>query len=164
MEVDPAGFFLYESDTSSTFSNILARPTTDITAAEVDDLTAYQHLQVLFDVGDDNSAANGEHRILNAGQTKYFLLRGTIKGKHDGTATNEAVATVMGGDAAFGSAAATQEDATTIDADTEDNFIWSDLNFDQYTTSTATHNLGWFNGYRVPGVGTTSSTPQVVTD
>lgn len=161
------GFFLYESDSSGTQGNILS-DTGDFQLI-YNEAQGSLVAAARFDVNNDNPAAanvadRGEHLIVNAGATKYFTFRGTILTGHDGTASNESVSTVLAGDAAF--AGTTQLTFGGID-DTNtgnDDFIWSDLNFDLYSTSSATETLGWFNGYRVAGMENTSSTAQTVND
>jgi hypothetical protein len=153
------GFYLYESSSSSSLGDIVAQGG-DIDV--VNDATGGKALvKVYFDVNNDSPAHVGEHRILNAGTTRYYTLRGTVLSGHDGTASNESISTVMSGDAAY--AATSQTDAAGA-ATVDDDFTWSDLNFDLYSTTTATNNVGWYNGYRVPGLDSTSSTGQVIGD
>ena len=153
-----SGYYLYESDSSSSLGNVIAKGS-DITVTHETGQVAI--LEVYLDVNDDTTAAPAlEHRVIALGATKYYTLRGYVT--EDGTANNGSISTVFAGDPAF--AATALEDTTAVEADAADDFIWSDLNFDLYSTSTATNMMGWFNGYRVPGLDTTSSTGQTITD
>ena len=166
--VSPTGYRVYESDSSGSLGNILSNTVDNVVSINPGDgLGTIVHAR--FDVNNDNSNSmnfvdSGEALDINAGATKYFTLQGTIGSNHDGTANNESIATVMAGDSAF--AATSAKNLAGVDGtDTGlDDFIWSDLNFDLYSTSTATKTLGWFNGYRVSGLDDASSTPEVATD
>jgi hypothetical protein len=152
------GYYLYESDSSSSLGNVIAKGS-DITVTHETGQVAI--LEVYLDINDDTTAAPAlEHRVLSAGATKYYTLKGYVS--EDGTANNGSISTVFAGDPAF--AATALEDTTAVEADAADDFIWSDLNFDLNSTSTATNMEGWFNGFRVPGLDTTSSTGQTITD
>lgn len=159
-----AGYYLYESASATALGDLLS-DTTDIRVVMAGDTIAV--VEARFDVGNDNAVTqanvdDGEHLILSAGTTRYFTLRGTVA-SHDGTADNESVSVVFAGDAAFAGTA--QLNTAAIDGTVnDDDFIWSDLNFDQYSSSTATYTIGWFNGYRIPGLVDTSSSPQTLTD
>lgn len=176
------GMYLYESANSTTLGNIIAKGADILT--ESDDVIANgaHNVKVYLDVGDNNDHTPAyEHRVILAGATKYYTLRGTVSG-HDGTVDNESISTVLAGDSAFATTAATStagidrrmcsmragcavDAADGIGGDQQDDFIWSDLNLDLYSTSQATKTVGmWFNGYRVPGLDNNSTTPQVVTD
>ena len=58
------------------------------------------------------------------------------------------------GDAAYPSLATLMAAATTVDGDTNDDFIWSDMNASSHKTGTA----DWMNGYLVDGLSSTLST------
>jgi len=156
-----SGYYLYESDSSSSLGTLLGKGS-DITVTNDTDASRRVLLAAYFDVNDDNSTAPAlEHKVLTAGTTKYYTLRGTVSG-HDGTVDNESISTLFLGDPVFqGTATA---NAGVVAATAQHDFIWSDLNFDLYSTTTATNNGGWFNGFRVPGLDSTSSTPQTITD
>jgi hypothetical protein len=66
----------------------------------------------------------------------------------------------MGGDSAnhIQAAAALMTTATLVDADVNDDFIWSDRSASAHATTTA----DWVNGYLVSGLNSASSTPTVV--
>lgn len=155
---------LYESNSSGSEGDLLADSgdikETMIVGGE------YIH-EARFDVNNDDStnrdaADKTEHLIISAGSTKYFTLKGTVFA-HDGTSDNESISTAIAGDNEF--AGTTQLNFGDIDGTVgADDFIWSDLNFDQYASSTATNTVGWFNGYRVPGLVDTTTTAQTITD
>jgi hypothetical protein len=170
------GYYIYESDSSSSLGDIISKGS-DLVLTGGDATDNGHHLRAYLDINDDSGVEVGEHRVLNAGSTKYYTLRGTTRADHDGTADNESISTVLAGDNAFASTVATTTHGidrrkssvdntsnTASGAAVADDFIWSDLNFDLYSTTTATRTPGWFNGYRVPGMNNTSSTAQTITD
>lgn len=169
---DAAGYYLYMSDSESSLGSIVSQgddndnpghDQQDDIVVNVAGSTLNQALvETWFDVNNDATGTSSEQIIVNAGDTKYFTLRGTISAGHDGTANNESISTVFAGDTTF--AATGVKNADGIDALDQNDFIWSDLNADQYTSSTATVTAMYFNGYRVSGLDTTSSTPQTITD
>ena len=153
-----SGYYLYESDSSSSLGNVIAKGS-DITVTHETGQVAI--LEVYLDVNDDTTAAPAlEHRVIALGATKYYTLRGYVT--EDGTANNGSISTVFAGDPVFAGTAPLKAEVT--DSTAQNDFIWSDLNFDLYSTSTATQTMGWFNGFRVPGLDTTSSTGQIITD
>jgi len=165
---DTTGYYLYMSDSEGSLGDIVSRGSGDANSSgrTKKDMNAYvvgdpgnqAYLETWFDVNDDFAASTTEQIIINSGDTKYFTLRGTIKTGHDGTADNESISTVFGGDGHwYGNAVA---GADSVNG----KFIWSDLNADLYSTSTATNTAMYVNGYRVSGVPTTSSTPQTIGD
>jgi hypothetical protein len=157
-----SGYYLYESSSSNSLGDIVAQGS-DFVFVSGGDATAVLP-QAYFDIGNDNSNAPAkEHDIIPAGTTRYYTLRGTIASGHDNSAQDEAITTVMAGDASYNSASVQDADGLIAAADQND-FIWSDLNFDSYSSSTATTTTGWFNGFRVPGLDTTSSTGQTITN
>jgi len=172
------GYTLYESDTASSLGDIISTGG-DIAQSQGIAGNNQHYLAVYLDINNDDGVLVGEHRVIGAGVTKYYTLRGTTRADHDGTADNESIATVLAGDASFASTTASNAheidrryndnvadavDGGLEEEDLQDDFIWSDLNFDLYTTTTATRTQGWFNGYRVPGLDNTSSTSQTITD
>lgn len=119
-----------------------------------------------FDTNNDSASVNahglGDHLMVSAGTTRYFTLQGVFSG-HDNIGGNESVAVSLAGDSSF--AGTRQFNYSEIDSRVLDNdFIWSDYNFDQYATSSATNTKGWFNGFRVPGLDSSTSTPQILTE
>jgi len=151
------GYYLYESDSEGDMGDLVSQGG-DVTVIHNDGAQSAV-VEVYFDKDNDSAAGVGEHLYFTG--TKYYTLRGTVTG-HDGTADNESISTVFAGDNAFANTSA--ENAASIDGDAADDFIWSDLNFDLYSTTTATTTIGWFNGYRLPGIEDTSSTGDVITD
>jgi len=104
-----------------------------------------------------------------AGATRYFEVRGTVASANSGAS----VSTQLEGDNAYpdlqvaaGSAGVGQYmySAATGTVIAHDDFIWSDLNFDLYASSSAQQSNGWFNGFRVPGMSDGLSVSQVQTD
>ncbi len=155
-------YYLYESDSDSTLGDVIAQGADFMSLYDADGGATVVH--AYLDVNDDNGDSPAlEHRILSAGTTKYYTLRGTVASGHDNTGDNESISTVLAGDAGFVGTAAQAAGASASDAD-GNSFVWSDLNFDLYSTSTATNNVGWWNGYRVEGMVNTSSTAEVITD
>lgn len=174
--LDPSAYYLYDSSSSSVLGTVLSNTNDFALLNYSGDTSKPTVVEARFDVNNDdsnarNTAGKTEHLILSAGSTRYFTLQGTVLRAHDGTANNESVAAVLAGDASFAGTAglsfgnADNTATTGIDrAVDQDDFIWSDLNFDQYSSSTATNQEGWYNGYRVPGMEDTSSTPTTITD
>ncbi len=167
VRVNTAAYLLYESDSSGSLGTLLTDTgdfVVSLTGGNAG--TTIHQVEARFDVNNDSSQAynavdKGEHLIINAGGTKYFTFRGTMS-NISSTANDDSVSTQLGGDNT-GITAVSNHGAIDNTLD-QDDFIWSDLNFDQYATSTATQNGGWFNGYRVSGMNDTSSTAQVQTD
>lgn len=160
------GYYLYESASSSSLGTLLTS-TGDFLVTVIGTSATPVIVEARFDVNNDSTEARNEaditeSYIVDAGATRYFTLRGTLSG-HDATVSNESVSVVLAGDAAFASTVQTNFGAIDGTVD-QDDFIWSDLNFDQYSSSTATMTLGWFNGYRVSGLEDTSTTPQTLGD
>lgn len=164
---DTTGYYVYMSTSESSLGDILSKGGStakgDMQATLVGSTPNDVTLEAWFDVNDDSSTATSQEQIIiNAGDTKYFTLRGTVRTGHDGTADNESVSTVFAGDPAFSGTSVVHAD--DVDATAQHDFIWGDLNATEYTTSTATNTAMFFNGFRVPGVPTTSSTPQTIGD
>ena len=161
ISLSTTGFKLYESDTDGGSRRVIAN-NGDFTVSSDASNT---HVIAYLDVNDDNTSEPAkELRELGAGSTKYYVLVGTTGTGHDGTSDNESIATVMAGDGAFAGTSASSADGVGSSGDLND-FVWSDLDLtSQAATTTATNGVQWFNGYRIPGIENTSSTPQVVTD
>lgn len=138
----PTNLNLYESDSSATLGNRIAQTGDIVVSGNV--------IRARFDVNDDDFRGHSapgvtDSFIINAGVSKYFTLQAL---------TTTSTGTIM----------------TKLIQDTQvsgtwpmnvleieryapsSNFIWSDLNFDLYSSSTATSSSGWFNGFRVPGL------------
>lgn len=97
-------------------------------------------------------------RTVSKGTTRYFVLRGTATG----AASGASVSTRLGGDSAAPVAASFNHylmaSSTPVDADVNDDFIWSDRSANTHATTTN----DWTNGYLVTGLPSSSSTPSVV--
>lgn len=79
-----------------------------------------------------------------AGSTRYFEVRGSVTG----ATTGSSVTTKLMGDSAYPSLATLMGTEAQIDADTNDNFIWSPNS----TTTATVNDIAWTNGYGVPGL------------
>lgn len=102
---------------------------------------------ILFDYGQDGNSTNGtanggEWVTIPAGGSRTYEIRGDVAG----VTTGSSIVVQLRGDNAFPSTY--PNTANGVDSDTNDNFIWSDLNFGN-SSSTATQTLEWFNGYRI---------------
>jgi hypothetical protein len=107
-------------------------------------------IDILFDTGTDGVGSGGEFRFIPAGQSKNFELRGSVANSVAGSS----VSTVLRGDGAF--AGTSPDQASDVDGDEQDDFIWSDLHYGN-SSSTATATDEWFNGYRIPGLSSTTT-------
>jgi hypothetical protein len=110
----------------------------------------------------DGVGNGGEFRQLAAGASKVYEFRGTVAN----STTNSSVTVKLRGDNAFtttspgypdcGGGATGANSCSGINGAEQGNFVWSDL-FYGNSSSTATNTAQWFNGFRVPGLTTTSS-------
>ena len=113
------------------------------------------YIGALFDTDSSGTGEGGEARTVSKSTPRTFVLRGTISG----AAAGDSVSTRMGGDAATWAEVATlMAQATTVDSDLHDDFIWSDRSVASHATTTA----DWANGYAVSGLNSASSTPTIV--
>jgi len=166
---DSTGYYVYMSDSEGSLGDLVsvgaaaaAGWQADMNSAGV--LNSAIMLEAFFDVGDDYTGTSTEQVIINAGDTKYFTLRGTVaSGYVDQLTTTCGISTRMAGDNTF-AVANTLSNANGIQALDQNDFIWSDLNADQYSSSTATITAMFFNGYRVSGMPTASTTAQYVSN
>lgn len=103
-----------------------------------------------------NSSGSGSNESIHipAGATRYFELRGTISGV---TGSGASVSTTLRGDSAFLAQGFTGT-AAQVDADANDNLIWSPDTFG----SASPTSTDWLNGFLVPGVPSTGMSPQVL--
>lgn len=104
----------------------------------------------------DPGSSGGMAKTVSMSTPRTYVLRGTISGASSG----DSVSTRMGGDSAnhVQAAGALMTTATLVDADVNDDFIWSDRSASAHATTTA----DWVNGYLVSGLNSASSTPTVV--
>lgn len=121
-------------------------------------------INIFFDTGTDGVGNGGEFRSIAAGTSKTYELRGNVANSSSGSS----VSVVFRGDSAFtstypdagGGATAGDNTSTGISGQDQGRFVWSDLVYAS-ASSTATNTAEWFNGFRVPGL-TTTSTAQTV--
>jgi len=107
---------------------------------------------VLLDDDNPSSGDGGEERQVSTGLARTYLLKGTFTGTGD---NGDTVTTRLAGDAAnYVNGDTLMDTASQIDADVNDDFIWSDRNLSGHSTSTE----DWANGYLVSGLGSASST------
>jgi len=85
-----------------------------------------------------------------AGTTKTFVLSAVLSNVG---AAGDSITVQLDGDAAYDSLATLfGAGASTVAADTNGDFVWSDRSDSSHTISTN----DWFNGYKVPGLPTTN--------
>lgn len=122
-------------------------------------------IHVFFDTGTDGVGNGGEFRSVSAGASKTFELRGTVAL----STTGSSVSTVLLGDNGFPATAAYPtcgggasvgnnicNGLASTSLEDQNEFIWSDLPYAS-ASSTATNTDEWLNGFRVPGMSTTST-------
>ncbi len=113
------------------------------------------HLGIWESSGWDGTGVSGTQIVVAKNTTRTFVLRGNISG----AASGASVTTRVGGDAARLSVGGTLMDAASdVDGDQYDGFIWSDKSDGAHTASTD----DWTNGYLVPGLPSSSSTPETI--
>ena len=105
---------------------------------------------IIFNTSAYTASPNSEYRIIPAGQSKIFALKGDVA---KSTSGNFSYSITLPGD----NTAVAMADATTTDASAFDNFIWSDLNYGN-NTGTATATNEWTNGYLLFATTTQSAT------
>ncbi len=88
------------------------------------------------------------------GATRYFDVRGTVSG----ATTGASVQTQVEGDVAYPSLSTLMAQAASVDADANDDFIWSP---NATTTSSLTH-ADWTNGYGLVGLPGSNMSPEVL--
>lgn len=102
----------------------------------------------------DNGQYGANWITISAGNTNTYELQGLVASASAG----ESIVTQLDGDAAFPAnipAATFMGQAALIEADTNDDFIWSDFSSDA-TTSHTLLTGDWMNGFKVPGLPTTN--------
>ncbi len=161
VNLDDDSFILFESDTTANFGNIIAKAG-DFDTSQLSSSGGI--LEAYLDPGDNNPVQPGkEHRVISAFQTKYYVLRGiaVYSQPPDDFGVDRAIFTKILNDSWF--AGNQPFNANEVDNSEHDNFIWSDLNFALYSTSTAPSTEGWFNSFRVPHFDYAASYTQLVT-
>lgn len=105
-------------------------------------------VQFLFDVDGNGYNGGGELRTIGLSTTKTYVVEGDVTGWD----SNASIQVQMLSD----SAAATVSMAETVrGVGTSNNFIWSDLNYEN-TSTTATQTAQWADGYKVFATSTQS--------
>jgi hypothetical protein len=89
-----------------------------------------------------------------AGATRYFEVVGTVSG----TATGAAVQAQLQGDASYPSLSVFMGTQAGIDADTNDDFIWSP----NATTTSSGWAVDWTNGYGIVGLPAANMSAEVL--
>jgi hypothetical protein len=105
-----------------------------------------------IDVFAQTSGAASTTVQVPAGQSRYFDVIGTVSG----AATGASVQTTLQGDAAYPTGGVTN--ATTVQADTNNDFIWSP----NTTTASTPNTVDWSNGYGVTGLPGTYMSAEVL--
>lgn len=109
--------------------------------------TMWASSATVFDVDATNSSGASTTIQIPMGQTRYFEVRATVSG----TASGAAVTTSLQGDSAypaFFTSTVFMATSSMIDADANDDFIWSPNS----TTTVTTDGVDWTNGYGVVGL------------
>ena len=91
-------------------------------------------------------------RQISAGATHTYVLKGTVTGSSSG----DSVQVSLDGDSA--ALSATTETLASARADAQDDFIWTDRTATSHATTTA----DWISGYRVKGLPSSNTSPEVL--
>lgn len=119
--------------------------------------TETNRFNFLIDTGTDGVGSGGEYRIIAAGATKQYKLTGSVTNAGSGSSVSTRLVSDNGFPSTYPNCAGTASAGCTgVDSDLYDNFIWSDLNVGNNST-TATITKEWFNGYRVFSTSTSQS-------
>lgn len=143
----------YNSDGSTGQVDLTANGARGVDEAIVNGETSNSgthRVNFLVDTGTDGVASGGEYRIIAAGATKQYKLTANITNAVSGSS----VSTRLVSDGGFPGTYPDQ--ASDVDSDRWDSFIWSDLNYGNNST-TATKTNEWFNGYRLFSTSTGQS-------
>lgn len=89
-----------------------------------------------------------------ANSTRYFEVRGTIAG----AITGSSIQTSLQGDAAYAALAGFDDTLTNIDADANDDFIWSP----NTTGTSAAGDADWVNGFGLIGLPSSNMSSEVL--
>ncbi len=101
-------------------------------------------------VVNDSTSGSANYRTIAAGSTKVYVLKGNVANAVSGSS----VSVRLVGDNSF--PGTYPDTASNVDSDTNDSFIWTDFNGDDYSTS-APSTSQWFNGYRVFSTSTSQT-------
>lgn len=140
-------FSLY-AFTDSGFSNAAYNTNPVNRTAASADINGY--VEIYFD---PVSGSGNEAIHIPKGETRYFELVANVSGAGSG----DSASISLQGDSAY-YASGYIGTATAIDADTNDNFIWSP----DTTTSSVPSTTDWLNGYRLPGLPSTGLSSQTL--
>ncbi len=159
--------YKFTFDITTTTASVSALQFVDVTDSPEVQLystsTAVQNIPVIASIFlDPNSQCGtaqclqgGSERVIAAGTTRTYVLRGTVSG----VATGATVSTrLIGDNAAQSNVATIMSSANTVESRRPSNFIWSDRSAGAHATTTA----DWTNGYLVTGLNAPSSTPATV--
>jgi len=150
-----SSFELYETDTDTNLTNNGARNVDALfNPLSSDGKGGVYGLSILFDTGSDytqGTSSGGEYRTIPAGGSRTYELRASVTTSETSGRT---VSITLLGDDSFPSSYPLS--ANDIDTGEDDDFIWSDLNYGNNST-TATNTMEWTNGYRVTGLTSTST-------
>ncbi len=153
-------FELFEYDTAGAETNLCYGATKNATPFYVSS-TGGAGASALVEATFDTSGTTGvtEFRTIPAGSYRTYKLKGSVT-----AGTTGSIATSLCGDASavttYPADAGSTDGSTGIDANEQDDFIWSDLWYS--STSTATRTSQWTNGYLVTGLISTSSATSIV--
>jgi len=102
----------------------------------------------------DGAYQTQDEVVVSSGTTRTFVLRGDVTLAAAGTS----VSVRMAGDGAHVVGTTTLlHSATNVDADAEDDFIWSDMSASSHSDTT----VDWTNGFLVSGLASPSTSAQV---
>jgi hypothetical protein len=159
--------YKFSFDITTTTASVSALQFVDVTDSPEVQLysssTAVQNIPVIASIfldpnsqcGTSQCLQGGSERVIAAGTTRTYVLRGTVSG----VATGATVSTRLIGDSAAQSNVATlMSSANTVESRRPSNFIWSDRSAGAHATTTN----DWTNGYLVTGLNAPSSTPATV--
>ncbi|MSR76428.1 MAG: hypothetical protein EXS68_02450 [Candidatus Ryanbacteria bacterium] len=186
------GFQVYVSQSADMSAAKIMNVATGSVAAFFDDTTNYSSNQLIVRAITNNTSDYSSAWVtIPAGETRYFLLRGSVS--TDGT--GDSVSTLLMGDAARPQNVVLTTNAANSDghlgkvlmgtvqsidldqnigdaagkgalanAASTTNFIWSDFSSDASTSSSAhaVTSHDWMNGFKVPGLPTTGLTTTVL--
>lgn len=118
-------------------------PSLGTAGGSLDNATNATGASGLVEIYAENSAGNRIPLQVPAGETRYFELTGTVSGSDGG----DTVTSSVDGDAAYPSLSTLMATGQSIDADTNDDLIWSP----NATTTSSTSHADWTNGFQVAG-------------
>ena len=109
---------------------------------------------------DQTSCNNGTTTlVVPSGATRWFKLVASV-GTLAPSGTSENLQVQLEGDAAFPvNSSNLMQQATGIDGDTNDDFIWSPVST---STSNSKSDLDWTNGYGVTGLPSSNMTSETI--